>query len=561
MQVATEGSKRAIRIPAIAGLLLALSIGAFCYAPALHAFFAQDDFAFLALVRLLHQPWLLFVHDHFPASLYFRPLGVFVWWVVCAFAGPAAGPQYAVNLLLHLGCVAALYSLLQRMQRDAWRNALWSALYAAHPLAVGTALWLSDRFDLMTTLFSLVAVNAALAYCARPRVRTLALILAVLLFGLLSKELGVVGSAAAFAAVALAPRRSLDVRQRATALAAIGALTLAWLAYRHMMLTPIPGAGTLMVAPAIFIEGCWRWVRTGVEFLAYDPRLPGWALVVMAAAFALWLGAAVATRFTQRSEGSRWHAVAAVATLALLPGFVQAPVAVRHLGDIDAQTYGFALIVASRFYHLALAGLVCALMLASSPIVARTAARGAPRLATILALALMLIALAPASQRLAHTHASETRKQIAPVQALEGAISRIAPPDHACQIYVLGASAISGMSGYSDAIAKGVSDDPARIAHCLVTTERPPFTYFVRTGRVEPQDYQPLRPLSILGNVVPWLRIGDAETMYLTMGEGFASALPAQAIFLEYRDGAFVDVGGAVRSGERKIDFAATKAN
>jgi hypothetical protein len=548
--------ERTARVPAAAAILLALAVGTFCYAPALRAFFAQDDFAFLALVRLLHQPWLLFVHDHFPASLYFRPLGVFVWWSVCALAGAEAWPQYSLNLAAHLGCVAALYALLQRMHRDAWLNALWAALLAAHPLAVGTALWLSDRFDLLTTLFSLLAVNAALAYAARPYLRTLALLLVALLCALLSKELGVVGSAAAFVTVALAPRRALNIRQRTTALAAIALLTLLWLAYRHAMLTPIPGMESLMVSPATFAEGAWRWLRTGLEFLARDPRMGAWALALLAVAAVLWLAAVIASRLGRRSEGRRWHVAAAVATLCLLPGFVQAPVAVHHLGDIDAQSFWFALIVASRFYHLAFAGLVCALMLASAPLVARTSQRDGPRLAIATALVLALIALAPATQGIAHAYASETRKQIAPLQAFEDALARTALPTRACQVYFLGAESIWGLAGYADAIAKGLAADPARIAHCLVTTERPAYTYFASTGSVRPEDYGPLRPLALAGNAVPWLTLGDVQAMYFTMGEDFASTLPPSAIFLEYRDGAFVDVSEAVRSGQRKVDFA-----
>ena len=554
-------AQRTARVPAAAAILLALAVGAFCYAPALRAFFAQDDFAFLALVRLLHQPWLLFVHDHFPASLYFRPLGVFVWWSVCAVASAEAWPQYAVNLAAHLGCVAALYALLQRMHHDAWLNALWAALFAAHPLAVGTALWLSDRFDLLTTLFSLLAVNAALAYAAWPRTRTLALLLAALLCALLSKELGVVGSAAAFAAVALAPRRALSLAQRASALAAIALLTLLWLAYRHAMLTPIPGLDSLMVSPATFAEGGWRWLRTGLEFLARDPRMGVWALALLAGATGLWIAAAISSRLGRRSEGSRWHVVAAVATLCLLPGFVQAPVAVHHLGDIDAQSFWFALIVASRFYHLAFAGLVCGLMLASSPLVARTLQRDGPRLAVAAALVLALVSLAPATQAIAHTYASETRKQIAPLQTFDEALARAALPTRACQIYFLGAEPIWGLAGYADAIAKGLAADPARIAHCLVGTERPPYTYFASTGSVGPQDYRPLRPLALAGHAVPWLTLGDVQAMYFTMGEDFAATLPVSAIFLEYREGAFVDVSEAVRSGQRKVDFAITKPN
>jgi hypothetical protein len=90
-QISDAGSR--VRWRFATPVALALVIGFVSYAPALRAYFAQDDFAFLALVRLLHAPWLLFVHDHFPASLYFRPLGVLAWWLVCAFADAQAWPH------------------------------------------------------------------------------------------------------------------------------------------------------------------------------------------------------------------------------------------------------------------------------------------------------------------------------------------------------------------------------------------------------------------------------------------------------------------------------------
>ena len=552
-------SRRKPALRSLAGALLALVVAAFCYAPALHAYFAADDLAFLALVRLLDQPWLLFVHDHFPASVYFRPFGVLVWWIVCAFYGAAAWPQYAVNLLLHAGCVVALYALLQRMHRDVWRNALWAALYAAHPIAVGTGFWLSDRFDLMTTLFSLFAVNAALAYAARPRNATLAVTLSMLLLGLLSKELGIVASAAAFAAIAFSPRRSSSLAQRATALASIAALTLLWLAYRHAMLTTIPGFSGSLISPATFVDGAWRWLRTGFELLVSDPRLAVWNIALLSCAAVLWVAAAIAARIGQRVEGGRWHAAAAAATLCLLPGLVQAPVAVHHLGDVDAHSLWSGLVVTSRFYHLALAGLICALMLVASPLVVRSTRRQKSQLALMAALVLAVVALAPASQRAAHAYASETRGQIAPLHALDVAVSQMDLPDRGCQVYFLDAGAIAGLSGYSDSIAKGLAADPAPRAHCLFASERPPYTYFVRTGSVTPDDYRPLHPVTLAGHVVPPLTLGSVQAMYFTMGEDFTAELPAHAIFLVYRDGEFVNVSDDVRAGRRKVDCVLTR--
>src|SRR5262249_7163496 len=125
-------------------LLAACLLAAWCFAPALHAYFAQDDFTLLALARLLREPWLVFYHDPFPGSRYSRPLGVLLWSLTTAAFDNAPRGHYGVNLLLHLGVTLALYALLQRLRRAAPLNIAWTAVYAVHPLAIGTALWLSD---------------------------------------------------------------------------------------------------------------------------------------------------------------------------------------------------------------------------------------------------------------------------------------------------------------------------------------------------------------------------------------------------------------------------------
>src|SRR5580765_2543988 len=542
----------------IAGLLIALVLGAWCYAPGLQAFFAQDDFAFLALVRLLQQPWLLFVHNHFPDYAYFRPLGVLLWWLVADAAADTAWPQYALNLALPLGCVAALYTLLQRLRRDAPLNALWAALYAVHPLAIGTALWLSDRFDLLATLFSLLAVTAALAYAERPRATTLAGLLGALLSALLSKELGIVAAAAAAAAIAFAPRARLDAKRRALALGAIAALTLAWLAYRRAMLS-VPGGDGAAHLPALaaFANGFCNWLRAGAVYLFADPRAPRWAVVGISFTTAAWLAAALLARRNAANSPPRLHVAAALLVLILLPGVIQAPVAAKHLAaGIGADPFFFNLIVPSRFFHLALAGLFAALALITTP-QRVTAASPALRLSTA-GILLALVALVPLSRHIAHDYAEGTNKQAAAFAAAETALAQAALPQHGCQVYFLRTSALWGFAGLSDSIAKGLATQPERLAHCLVSTEQPAWTYFVRRDSVQPDDYRPLHPLEVAGKPFPVLEIGDTQALYFTMGEDLRTAPPASAIFLEYRDDRFVDISAAVRSGERKIQFATT---
>ncbi|MDD2711677.1 MAG: tetratricopeptide repeat protein [Simplicispira sp.] len=98
--------------------------------------------------------------------------GSFVW--VEALAGPGWGPQRLVNIVLHLGTVAALYALLRellahtrfpeefeaqphfaRSRTAALRVGV--ALFAVHPMAVYAVAYLMQRSILMATLLGVLA--------------------------------------------------------------------------------------------------------------------------------------------------------------------------------------------------------------------------------------------------------------------------------------------------------------------------------------------------------------------------------------------------------------------
>jgi hypothetical protein len=540
-------------------LLLVCLLAVWCYAPALHAYLAQDDFTLLALARLLHEPALPFWHDHFPGSLFFRPLGIFVWWLTVACFDNAPRGHYAVNLLLHLGVVLALYTLLQSLRRGAPLNVAWTAAYAVHPLAIGTALWLSDRFDLIATGFSLLALAAAAGYAQQPRFGRLAAVLGCVLLAFMGKEIAIVGAIAAAALIAL-PNRGwpLSAAQRWTALAAIGLLTVAWLGYRQALLlepqNALRHAGPLV---AMFEKGIALWLRIGFEYLFLDPRQPAWATLLVAAAAVL-LG--IAAVETARGEG--WKrpgalgVAAAMLVLLFLPGPTQAPVVSVSTSDLTAQTFWFDLVGESRLYHLSLAGLIAGLMLLTTPAASATqqdARRG--HRAAGMALVLMLVAWIPASHALAHDFARRTREQIGPLSAANAAIAKLPLPARQCQIYLLDATSIWGLADIGDPTIKASSPAPSRLEHCLVLTERAPWGNFIRAGSVDADDYRPLRALEHRGTPVPWLTLGSLQVAYLNLDADIDARTLEGAFFLEYRNGAFVDVSEQVLSGARPVRF------
>ena len=75
----------------------------------------------------------------------------------------AAG-HHLTSLLLHAANSILLFLLLQRMTRAPWRSALAAALFALHPMHVESVAWISERKDVLSTLFWMLTVWAWVRY-------------------------------------------------------------------------------------------------------------------------------------------------------------------------------------------------------------------------------------------------------------------------------------------------------------------------------------------------------------------------------------------------------------
>jgi len=78
--------------------------------------------------------------------------------------GMHAGSMHRVNVLLHLVNTLLLFGLLRRLSGALWRSAFVAALFGVHPLHVESVAWISERKDVLSTLFLLVAVTAYVAW-------------------------------------------------------------------------------------------------------------------------------------------------------------------------------------------------------------------------------------------------------------------------------------------------------------------------------------------------------------------------------------------------------------
>jgi tetratricopeptide (TPR) repeat protein len=98
------------------------------------------------------------------------------------YFGSGAGAFHAVNLLLHVANTLLLFLWLYGATGAKWRGALVAALFALHPLHVESVAWISERKDVLSTLFWMLALVTYTDYAKTGRISRY--FFALLLFGI-----------------------------------------------------------------------------------------------------------------------------------------------------------------------------------------------------------------------------------------------------------------------------------------------------------------------------------------------------------------------------------------
>ncbi len=85
----------------------------------------------------------------------------------CQLFGNNAGAHHLVNLLFHVANTLLLFLVWRRMTGEVWPSALVAALFAWHPLHVESVAWISERKDVLSTFFGLLAIWAYTRFVRR----------------------------------------------------------------------------------------------------------------------------------------------------------------------------------------------------------------------------------------------------------------------------------------------------------------------------------------------------------------------------------------------------------
>ncbi|MEI7729642.1 MAG: tetratricopeptide repeat protein [Verrucomicrobiota bacterium] len=102
---------------------------------------------------------------------YWHPLTWLSHMLDCQLFGLNAGAHHLVNVLFHALNVGLLFLVLKRLTGAVWRSAIVAALFALHPLQVDTVAWITERKNLLTTLFGLLTLWAYASYVEKPSLK------------------------------------------------------------------------------------------------------------------------------------------------------------------------------------------------------------------------------------------------------------------------------------------------------------------------------------------------------------------------------------------------------
>jgi Flp pilus assembly protein TadD len=103
--------------------------------------------------------------------------------------GLTPGWHHRMNALLHLLNTELLFFVLWGMTGGLWESALVAALFGVHPLHVESVAWVSERKDVLSTLFWILTMGAYLRYVRKPGTWRYLLVLLSFALGLMCKPM------------------------------------------------------------------------------------------------------------------------------------------------------------------------------------------------------------------------------------------------------------------------------------------------------------------------------------------------------------------------------------
>jgi Flp pilus assembly protein TadD len=120
-----------------------------------------------------------------------HPLTMISHTVDFAVYGFNAGGHHWTSVLIHTASAVLLLLVLTYMTGMLWCSALVAALFAIHPVHVESVAWISERKDVLSGFFWILAMGAYALYVKHPTIRRYLFVMLSLVLALLSKPMAV----------------------------------------------------------------------------------------------------------------------------------------------------------------------------------------------------------------------------------------------------------------------------------------------------------------------------------------------------------------------------------
>ncbi len=107
----------------------------------------------------------------------------------CQLFGNNPGWYHLSNVLFHIANTLLLFAVFKRMTGALWRSAFIAAAFALHPLHVESVAWISERKDVLSSLFWILTMWAYVRYTQRPGIKRYLSTLLFFTLGLMAKPM------------------------------------------------------------------------------------------------------------------------------------------------------------------------------------------------------------------------------------------------------------------------------------------------------------------------------------------------------------------------------------
>ncbi|MCP3872877.1 MAG: tetratricopeptide repeat protein [Desulfobacteraceae bacterium] len=120
---------------------------------------------------------------------YWHPLTWFSFMLSHALYGPNPGMHHSISLMIHIANILLLFIVLRRMTGALWKSAFVAALFALHPINVESVAWVTQRPNILSTLFWMLTMLVYSYYTNQPSIFRYLLVVLIFVFGLMAKPM------------------------------------------------------------------------------------------------------------------------------------------------------------------------------------------------------------------------------------------------------------------------------------------------------------------------------------------------------------------------------------